>query len=65
MGRIDLIVCLRNGSWYFDHVTVPTKIAQQDDHKIIEWAKENEAVDGPDVIYIGVYWRDPNIDLLG
>jgi len=62
-ARIDFIICEEGGSWFTHSEEVPVEIARQSNDDIISWFRSNgEDIDGIDIFYIGVYWRDPNVD---
>lgn len=59
-GKIDFIICEDGGMWFTESHTIPEEIASKPNEEIIKYAKENLLSE--DFFYIGVYWRDPNID---
>ena len=61
-GKIDFIVCEREGTWYITSFNVPHDIAVSSNPTIVEWAQKTHLCDDPDVIYVGVYWRDLLLD---
>lgn len=62
-GKIDFIVCEKQGCWYFKSLQLPEEISIKSNEKIVEYAKEHHFKDELiDIIYIGVYWRDSALD---
>lgn len=61
-GKIDFIICEDGGCWYLESFQVPLEIATQANHVLIHWAKAEKLSDNPDIVYVGVYWRDQLID---
>jgi len=62
-ARIDFIICEQDGSWFTQSEEVPVEVARQDNAEIIKWFRANGGdLDGFDIFYVGVYWRDPNVD---
>jgi hypothetical protein len=64
-GKIDFIVCEEGGGWYLESLVVPAEIAVQPDKILVEYAKRERFSDEPDVVYVGVYWRDEVLDETG
>lgn len=64
-GKIDFIVCEEGGSWYIESLQVPQEIAVLPNAALVEWAKSERFADEPDVVYVGVYWRDEVLDKTG
>ncbi len=64
-GKIDFIVCEEGGAWYLESLSVPQEIAVQPNPVLVEWAKRERFSDEPDVVFIGVYWRDELLDETG
>ena len=64
-GKVDFIVCEEGGGWYIESLDVPADIAVQPDKVMVEWAKADRFSDEPDVVFIGVYWRDEWLDETG
>jgi hypothetical protein len=64
-GKIDFIVCEAGGAWYIESLSVPEEIAVQPNPVLVEWAKRERFADEPDVVFIGVYWRDEILDETG
>jgi hypothetical protein len=64
-GKIDFIVCEEGGSWYIESLNVPAEIASQTDSTMVQWAKAERFKDEPDVVFVGVYWRDQILDESG
>jgi hypothetical protein len=64
IARIDFIICEINESWYITSQKVPVNVACKSNDKLVEWMERELRKEGDmnDVMYIGVYWRDPNID---
>ena len=48
-----------------ESLTVPPEIAVQPDNVLVEWAKAERFCDEPDIVYVGVYWRDEVLDETG
>lgn len=65
MGKIDFIVCEAGGAWYIESLLVPEEIALQPNPILVQWAREYRFFDEPDVVFIGVYWRDEILDETG
>ena len=57
-GKIDFIVCEAGGFWYIESLDVPEEVAAQSNDVLSEWAKKMLIHDEPDVVFVGVYWRD-------
>lgn len=64
-GKIDFIVCEKDGAWYTESIQIPPEIATQPDQVLVDWAKRERFNDEPDIVFIGVYWRDQVLDELG
>lgn len=64
-GKIDFIVCEEGGSWYLESLQIPQEIATQSNAILVQYAKDNRFHDEPDVVFIGVYWRDQVLDEMG
>lgn len=64
-GKIDFIVCEDGGSWYIESLNVPQEIALQPDGPLVQWAKSEHFDNDPDVVFVGVYWRDEILDASG
>jgi len=64
-GKIDFILCEDGGCWYIESLNVPPEIATQPDHVMVQWAKTEAFKDEPDIVFIGVYWRDNALDESG
>ncbi len=64
-GKVDFIVCEEGGGWYIESIQVPLEIAIQSNADLIQYAKETRFNDEPDVVYVGVYWRDQVLDEMG
>lgn len=64
-GKVDFIVCEQEGGWYIESLQIPEEIATQSNQALVEYAKENRFSDEPDIVYIGVYWRDQALDEMG
>jgi hypothetical protein len=62
LGKIDFIVCESSGGWYTTSFNVPDEIAVQSNDYLVDWAKHEKFNDEPDIIFVGVYWRDSLID---
>jgi hypothetical protein len=65
IGKIDFIVCEEGGSWYIESLQVPQEIAVLSNSTLVEWAKSERFADEPDVVFVGVYWRDEVLDETG
>jgi hypothetical protein len=65
IGKVDFIVCEEGGSWYIESLQIPVEIAIQPNANLVEYAKKTRFDDEPDVIYVGVYWRDQVLDEMG
>lgn len=65
VGKIDFIVCEDCGSWYISSVDVPDDIAIKPNSYLVEWAKKEIFKEEPDIIYVGVYWRDEALEEMG
>jgi hypothetical protein len=61
IGKIDFILCEFGGSWNTESHNVPKEIAQKSNEEIVDWAKAHQLIDD-NYFYIGVYWKDPNIN---
>ena len=63
-GRIDFILCENSGAWYITSKEVPLNIAAGANEGLQAWMETELKKDGEieDICYIGVYWRDPNVD---
>jgi hypothetical protein len=61
IAKIDFMICLRDNSWYVESQDVPAEIAARSSEEITAWAVEN-FYNRVDIFWVGVYWRDPNID---
>ena len=57
-GKIDFIVCESGGAWYLASMVVPDEVAVQSNDVLSEWAKRRLIQDEPDIVFVGVYWRD-------
>lgn len=64
-GKIDFIVCEAGGAWYIESLQIPEEIALQPNPVLVEWAREHRFHDEPDVVFVGVYWRDEVLDETG
>jgi hypothetical protein len=64
-GKVDFIVCEEGGGWYLESLNVPPEIAVQPDKALVEWAKAERFCDEPDIVYVGVYWRDEWLEETG
>jgi hypothetical protein len=64
-GKVDFIVCEEGGGWYIESIQIPPEIAIQSNANLVQYAKETRFDDEPDVVYIGVYWRDQVLDEMG
>jgi hypothetical protein len=64
-GKVDFIVCEEGGGWYIESLDIPAEIAVQPDKVLVEYAKTERFSDEPDVVYVGVYWRDEWLDETG
>jgi len=65
VGKIDFIVCEEGGSWYIESADVPDDIATKRNSYLVEWAKKEFLKEEPDIVYVGVYWRDEALDEMG
>ena len=64
-GKIDFIVCEGSGAWYLESLQVPEEIATQPNAALVEYAKAEKFNNEPDILFVGVYWRDSVADELG
>lgn len=62
IAKIDFIVCLREGSWHCESHDVPVEIGLKSNEEILKWANDQVFVNRPSIFFVGVYWRDPNVD---
>jgi hypothetical protein len=63
-GKIDFIICEDGGSWYIESKNVPLDVAILPNAELVEWTKK-EMFDCPDIVFVGVYWRDQIVDEFG
>lgn len=61
-GKVDFIICEEGGFWYLESFQVPLDIAVQPNPILVQWAKTEKLSREPDIVYVGVYWRDQIID---
>lgn len=61
-ARIDFIICEHSGTWFTHSEDVPVEVARKPNDAIIAWFRDNGQDVPSDAFYIGVYWRDPNVD---
>jgi len=64
-GKVDFIICEKGGFWYLESYQVPKDIAIQPNQILVDWAKVEKLSDEPDIVYVGVYWRDQLLDDTG
>jgi hypothetical protein len=64
-GKVDFIVCEEGGGWYIESLQIPAEICTQPNANLVQYAKETRFADEPDVVYVGVYWRDQALDEMG
>lgn len=62
IAKIDFIICEFHGSWFTESHNIPKEIALRNNEEIVQWIVANNIISS-DYFYVGVYWKDPNIDL--